>query len=198
MRFKICTKCKKKKQLIEFHKSSIHFGCYYPSCRKCKNSYKRKHYNLNKEICKEKRRINYIKNREAVLKTCKLYRQNNKKYYNDYNKNRRLIDTEFRLTHNLRSRINICIKGNTKSLSTMFLIGCEIDYLMYYIQEKFTTGMSWDNYGTWEIDHIKPCASFDLSKPIEQKRCFNYRNLQPLWSEDNRSKGSKILIKEGV
>ena len=49
--------------------------------------------------------------------------------------------------------------------------------------------MAWDNYGTgqngkgtqeWQIDHIKPCASFDLSKESEQKKCFHYTNLQPL------------------
>ena len=54
--------------------------------------------------------------------------------------------------------------------------------------------MSWDNYGLhgWHVDHIKPCASFDLSKPIEQRKCFNFNNLQPLWAIDNLRKGSKI------
>ena len=31
-------------------------------------------------------------------------------------------------------------------------------------------------------------ASFDLSKPSEQKKCFNYTNLQPLWAEENLKK----------
>ncbi len=78
-----------------------------------------------------------------------------------------------------------------KSLSTMTLIGCDIDYFMYYIQKKFTKGMSWDNYGDWHIDHIKPCTKFDLSKPNEQLKCFNYTNLQPLWAVDNLKKGNK-------
>ena len=71
----------------------------------------------------------------------------------------------------------------------MFLIGCEVDYLMYYIQSKFTKGMNWNNYGKWHIDHIKPCCSFDLSKASEQRKCFHYTNLQPLWAKDNLSKG---------
>ena len=68
---------------------------------------------------------------------------------------------------------------------------------------KFDSGTwRWDVYGAvmkrneygnrqskngWEIDHIKPCASFDLSDPKEQKHCFFYKNLQPLWGEDNRT-----------
>jgi hypothetical protein len=54
--------------------------------------------------------------------------------------------------------------------------------------------MSFKNYGKWHIDHIRPCASFDLSKASEQKECFHYTNLQPLWAEDNLSKGIKVLV----
>ena len=55
--------------------------------------------------------------------------------------------------------------------------------------------MSWDNHGKgkgkWHIDHIRPCASFDLTDLEQQKECFNYSNLQPLWSEDNLIKGDR-------
>ena len=53
--------------------------------------------------------------------------------------------------------------------------------------------MTWDNHGEWHIDHIKPCASFDLTDADQQRECFNYTNLQPLWAKDNLSKGAKIL-----
>ncbi len=74
----------------------------------------------------------------------------------------------------------------------MMLIGCEIDYLMFHIQEQFTEGMNWNNYGEWHIDHRKPCASFDLSKPNAQRKCFHFSNLQPLWAIENIKKSDKI------
>lgn len=61
--------------------------------------------------------------------------------------------------------------------------------------------MSWDNYGRggrkWQIDHIKPCAYFDLTKPEDQRKCFHYSNLQPLWQKDNLEKRSSdsLLLK---
>ena len=51
--------------------------------------------------------------------------------------------------------------------------------------------MTWKNHGIWHVDHIRPCASFDLTKDEEQRECFHYKNLQPLWGPDNLAKGSK-------
>ena len=72
------------------------------------------------------------------------------------------------------------------------MLGCSIDELKGYLESKFENGMSWENYGKggWHIDPIKPCASFDLRSELNQKKCFHYTNLQPLWWEDNLSKGS--------
>ena len=53
--------------------------------------------------------------------------------------------------------------------------------------------MTWDNHGKWHIDHIKPCASFDLLHKKQQRKCFYYKNLQPLWAQENLSKGAKIV-----
>jgi hypothetical protein len=51
--------------------------------------------------------------------------------------------------------------------------------------------MSWSNYGAWHIDHIKACAKFDLTIDSQQRECFNYTNLQPLWAKENIAKGAK-------
>ena len=96
----------------------------------------------------------------------------------------------------MSSRIRMALKNNYKSKSTMKLIGCSIKFLKNYLQKQFKKGMSWSNHGLygWHIDHIRPCALFDLTKPSEQKKCFNYKNLQPLWAEENIRKGKKIIL----
>ncbi len=110
-----------------------------------------------------------------------------------YNQNRRKNDLEFRITWNLRSRLIHAIKNNSKAQKTIDLIGCSIQELKIYLSNMFIEGMSWENYGEWHIDHIKPCASFDLSKEAEQKICFHYTNLQPLWAKDNILKKDKLM-----
>ena len=93
-----------------------------------------------------------------------------------------------------RSRLRIALKQIEKSDETMNLIGCSAIELKEYLESKFTEGMTWENRGRegWHIDHIKPCSSFDLSDPEQQKECFHYTNLQPLWAKDNLRKGYKI------
>lgn len=73
----------------------------------------------------------------------------------------------------------------------MELTGCELNVLKEFLESKFKQGMSWENHGEWHIDHIKPCCKFDLEDEEEQKKCFHYTNLQPLWAKENLSKGGK-------
>jgi len=103
---------------------------------------------------------------------------------------RRLRRTNYWLSKVLRSRVYRVLKGDLKSAPTLTLLGCSIEYLKRYIERLFLPGMSWDNYGVhgWHIDHKRPCCTFDLSKPEEQRACFHYTNLQPLWAKDNWTK----------
>lgn len=105
------------------------------------------------------------------------------------------IKLQRKISNLLRDRIRHALKRSLfkKSEKTMDLIGCSIPFLMDYLEERFQEGMTWDNQGKWHIDHIVPCASFNLSNPEEQKACFHYTNLQPLWALENMRKGSKIL-----
>lgn len=82
----------------------------------------------------------------------------------------------------------------TKETSSIELLGADIETVRQHIEKQFSEGMSWDNHGTvgWHIDHIIPCSAFDLTKEEEQKKCFHFSNLQPLWYDENLRKGSKI------
>jgi hypothetical protein len=83
------------------------------------------------------------------------------------------------------------LKGRFKSKRTIELLGCSIEEVWNHLESKFKSGMTKENHGLWHIDHIKPCASFDLTDPEQQAICFHYTNLQPLWAVDNRRKGSR-------
>jgi hypothetical protein len=90
-------------------------------------------------------------------------------------------------------RIRAVLSGKAKTSDTLMLLGCSISELRAHLEAQWLPGMCWDNwtkYG-WHIDHIRPCASFDLSDPEQQRECFHYTNLQPLWWEDNLEKGAK-------
>ncbi len=137
-------------------------------------------YNTRKE--KHKEYIN--KNREKW-----------NKYMSNYINNKIKTDPQFKLTVNLRKRLVRALKGIIKSDTTMNLVGCSREYLINYIESQFDDEMSWSAYleNKIHIDHILPCSSFDLTKEEEQRKCFNYFNLQPLWARDNISKGAKLV-----
>lgn len=90
----------------------------------------------------------------------------------------------------LRKRIGNLLRGQ-KSASTLQLLGCSVNQFREWMEAQFEPGMTWANQGEWHIDHIRPCSSFDLSDPAQQRECFNFTNAQPLWAKDNLSKGAK-------
>jgi hypothetical protein len=73
------------------------------------------------------------------------------------------------------------------------VLGADIETVRKHIESLFVDGMTWDNHGNhgWHLDHIIPCAAFDLTKKEEQLKCFHYKNIQPLWAKDNLVKSSK-------
>jgi len=196
---------------------------YQKCCdEECKKQNKKQNIRKWSQVNKGYRR-NYMnrwyqipKNREKKLIVVKKYRDNNpekvkknkakwkknnlekvnankRKYYRkSFNNNK-----SFKMIQVLRSRLYNAIKSQSteKSTHALDLIGCSINYLKQYLEGQFTTKMNWDNHGQfgWHIDHRIPCAKFDLTRIEEQKECFHYTNLQPLWWTENLSKGSKVI-----
>ena len=101
------------------------------------------------------------------------------------------FESEYRLVCNMRSRVSSAVRGKDKSAKTMELVGCSIKQLRGHLEARFEPGMSWTNYGFWHVDHIRPCASFDFRDRAQQRECFHYKNLQPLWAADNMRKKDK-------
>jgi DNA-nicking Smr family endonuclease len=204
---KLCRKCNTTKPIMDFSKNQS-------QCKECK----RNHYLNNKdkwltwkENNKERVEENMVRwrseNKDKIKEYNALYNQtykdkkhkafnewykNNSTYYKDRYHN----DENFRIKSILRTRINVALRGQLKEETSLNLLGCTVDDYKKYLSTMFDKNMSWDNYGTyWEIDHIVPCDSFDLSNLEEQKKCFHYTNTQPLTIPENRKKSNKSCIK---
>jgi hypothetical protein len=188
-----CAKCQTVKQPSEFHK-----GAY--SCRSCKkiqmDAWKTQNidYFADYRITNKESRKAY--NQKWIAENRDKHRETKK----NYKALQRKTNTQYRITNSLRCRLNYLLKNKNKIAPTLDLLGCSLGEFISHLERKFVEGMCWDNYGNpngdhsdcWHIDHIKPCSSFDLTNEDEQRLCFHYSNMQPLWGIDNIKKGSKI------
>lgn len=104
-------------------------------------------------------------------------------------------DSLFAITRRLRGRLYMALKvaGVKKKHKTFDLMGCTVPFFKAHLESLFLPGMTWSNRGEWHIDHKRPCASFDLTDEEQQRLCFHYTNMQPLWKLDNLRKGTKIV-----
>jgi hypothetical protein len=198
---KICIECKQEKSTYDFYtrknNNKTNIVYYNSKCIDCsrkrvnnwKNQNKKKIHDYNVKYSKKWRE----ENKELKKQLDKEYRQKNKERINEYQINKKQIDINYRIKCNLRNRIYNVLKRKQKASSLMVILGCTIEELRIYLESLFQDGMTWQNYGKWHIDHIIPCASFDLSKVEDQQKCFNYKNLQPLWALDNLKKSNKII-----
>lgn len=185
MKTKKCTKCNKIKLASDFYA--------YNLCNMCRRKYEKEYRTKNIIRCRARGVRCYYKyhqkNKQKALQYYYKHKKQINHLANERNKKRRKHDINFKIKTQLRTRIYLALKNNQKSGNTLKLLGCSVEFLKKHLKSKFQEGMSWDNYCSfWEIDHIKLCASFDLSKPEAQRKCFHYTNLQPLTLKENRSK----------
>ena len=152
---------------------------------KPENRLKQKKY---REENKEKLNEYFEKRRRS-----KEYKEKFNIYYKEWINKRLKTDPHFKIKQQMSHRIYLALKSQRtkKSNTTSKLIGCSISKLWKHLEERFEPGMTRENHGTWHVDHIIPCASFDLTDPEQQKICFHYTNLQPMWALDNIKKGKK-------
>jgi hypothetical protein len=146
--------------------------------------YQEKYRKKNREKINQKIREWYYKNKDRVRANQRIYEREGA-YRNSLH---------FKIKDGMRKRILEVLKrdGGKKTQRTMKLVGCTVEELKQHIEKQFKPGMSWKKRHLFHIDHIIPCASFDLTKLSQQKKCFHYTNLQPLWAIDNIKKGAKL------
>lgn len=188
----MCKKCNLEKLESEFHKK---LNGLQPSCKQCKSAYEKERYRAN--------RIHILQSVKAYRDSIPVIIASRKEdwkqknidkwtlYQREYRRNRRNIDIQFKLLCNLRTRLSNVLRYQHKSGSAIKDLGCSPEYLIKHLESKFQSGMTWENYGQWEIDHIRPLASFDLTDRNQLLAACNYANLQPLWMRDNRQKSDK-------
>ena len=141
----------------------------------------------------------YQKNKEKILAKDKIYKRKHRPRYNELARKKYANCIQFKLKSNLHNRINAVIRNNTKSDLSIKLLGTDdLDIVWDHFEKRwfkiYGTKLQKKDFmaGLLHIDHIIPCASFDLSIEKEQHKCFHYTNLQLLYASDNCAKGAKL------
>lgn len=216
---KICAKCKQEKETSEFYKSKALKDGLQPICKNCDKAYRqsekgkgaqKKYRESKKGKTQQKlyRKAGKLKSFEKKRRESEEYKKYHREYGQQYRrtKNGKAIQNvherkrlaknpSAKIAKRLTSRISNVLKGRTKYAHTLEFLGCTFEELKQHLEKQFISGMTWENYGRgkdkWNIDHIIPCASFNLLLEEEQRHCFHYTNLQPMWSLDNVKKGAR-------
>lgn len=188
--YKTCSKCGETK-------SEDLFKTKRKVCKACKALYDKFYRKINKERISKYSKLYNKQNKETKRFYDIEYRRKNLKKLNKQRLEKYHTDINFKIRHNLRTRLNNALRAqNTKkNKSSLAFLGCSIEQVRKHLESQFQEGMTWENHATdgWHIDHIIPCVSFDLTKEEEIKKCFHYTNLKPLWAEENLSKRDKII-----
>ena len=135
-------------------------------------------------------------NKQEYIKS-KIQQYYKDKYKNDIlNKKyleKRKEDVIYRIIDNITTRCRYYFnkKNIIRNIKYNDLIGCDKEILRNHLASQFKDNMNFDNYGKWEIDHIKPLSKCNFNNIDEIYEYFNYKNLQPLWKIDNIIKSNK-------
>ena len=198
IKYTICRSCKELKTRIFYgtfgngknkrwknENNKLWSGKYCPDCNN--NRVKIRKRTKPPEAYVSIKKLEETKSLNEILDIKERRRERNRRYV----VNRLKKDINFRLAHNLRSRLYNAIKRNQKIGSAVDDLGCSIDELKIHLASKFEPGMTWENYGEWEIDHKISLSSVNLSIREEFLKVNNYNNLQPMWKLLNIKKGKK-------
>lgn len=179
-----CNNCDKNKPDDEFPKNHNTY------CKQCMREYAKSYRERNKEVVKERQREWY---ENAGREWKKQYDASRLAVVSERDRNKYANDVQFKIKKVLRTRLYKTIKGTKTSKQLLTILGIELEQFLRWIEYQFVDSMSWDNYGTyWEIDHVLPCASFDLSDDQQKQKCFHWSNMRPLIKVENMKKSDNV------
>ena len=205
---KLCCTCREKKRPDEFPKNRSEPDGLKKRCKGCNNKSNQDYRRRNPETSAASSRNWALKNpdriREKQLRWAERHpgRQTElakawrHKYSERQSENARRYASlpHVRLQKTIRERIRQMLKGN-KSRKTFALLGYGIEELKTHLERQFTKGMSWENFGEWHVDHIRPLSSFSITQESDpaMQEAWALSNLRPLWAQENLKKRAKCL-----
>lgn len=210
---KFCTGCREFKPLNEFGTNKVGILGRTPKCIICLRKVALASRNKHIDLYRKKRKEYYYANRDEEIRKSKEWNIKNaervvlvrkkrnsdpnfKKRKNKLRRDRMKIDPSYKMESYLRCRMYQAMRGQNAKKNKRYVeyIGCTVAELMAHLEKQFTPLMNWDNYGSyWHVDHIEPCAKFNLADEKDILTCFHYTNLQPLEADKNRSKRDKNM-----
>lgn len=184
-----CKTCKRerereyKRKYRESHGESMseYSRKYYESHKESLSEYRRKYYEANRESRNEHQRKYRVANPEKARESVRV---SNRK---------RGQDVGYRVSHSVSVGMWASLRQEKNGRSWESLVGYTLADLRAHLEKQFTNGMSWNNYGEWHIDHIKPVSHFTFDSPDDPEflECWSLWNLQPMWASENMSKSNR-------
>ena len=141
------------------------------------------------------------KNRDHLNEYHQKWREKNidkhREYKRKYEKHRKDTDPTYKLIANFRTAIYTVLKENNMDKYGHYfdILKYSPEELVVHLENQFTEGMEWDNYGEWHVDHRLPITSFKFQEVGDNEfmRCWSLENLQPMWGVENIIKSNKII-----
>ncbi len=209
---KKCNKCGEVKPKTEFYKNKKTKDGLQYTCKKCCRELNKEYYKNNYEKARENRRIwrenNPEYNKEWAKNNPEKVREYQRKYYKNnpekvkkrtrtYNKEywaKRRAIPQNKVNASFRERIRKSINNKKAGRKWESLVGYTLEELMKHLESKFEPWMTWDNYGEWHIDHIRPISLFNFTSAEDKefRECWALKNLQPLEARENIIKSNKL------
>lgn len=193
---KLCKRCNQQQPKENFCVNKAKPDGRHIYCKECKLKESKEYYEKTKHDRADYYKQHRLEHKSYFNAYCHNHYHTNKELYREWERDRYANDVSYRIKKTVSSRIHSALKTYQllKKDRTLEYLGCSIGEYCVYLESKFDNKMDWDNQGTyWQIDHIKPIASFDLSNEEELYKVFHYTNTQPLEATENRLKSDNLL-----